>query len=69
VLAQAHPAQLPAWTTFDLFVCLFVCLFDHFYIYSHVYILLEPLPHTHTSPLLGRTCSALLFSNFVEDKT
>jgi hypothetical protein len=47
---------------------LFSFFFNWFYIYSHVYTLFgSPLP-THT-PLPGRNCSAILFSNFVEEKT
>jgi hypothetical protein len=49
--------------------CLFLKFFKfyHFYIYSNVYT----LSHLSLPPprLLGRTCSTLLFSNFVEEKT
>jgi hypothetical protein len=48
-----------------LIVSLFFILFYHFCIYLHVYALFGSTPQ-HT---LGKTCSALLFSNFVEEKT
>jgi hypothetical protein len=54
----------------ELFLCFFFLLsffFYHFYIYLHVYTLFV-LPPPTSSPLLGRTCSAL-FSYFVEEKT
>jgi hypothetical protein len=42
-------------------------LFYHFYIYLHVYTLFGPHPLPPT-PLLGRTCSALLFSILLKRK-
>jgi hypothetical protein len=47
---------LNIWNTFFKF---------YFYIYLHVYTLFEPPP----PPPPCRTCSTLLFSNFVEEKT
>jgi hypothetical protein len=42
----------------------FLILFYHFCIYLHVYALFGPPP----AMPLGRTCSALLFSDIVEKK-
>jgi hypothetical protein len=48
-----------------LFVFFFFFYFIIFYIYSHVYTSFELTPST---PLPSRTCSTLLFSDFVEEK-
>jgi hypothetical protein len=48
---------------------IFFCSF-YFYIYLHVYTLFgAPPPPLTVLPDSGRTCSALLFSDFVEEKT
>jgi hypothetical protein len=52
---------------YDLFIYSFIYFITFcFYIYLHVYTLFGPLP---TAQFPGRTCSTLLFSYFVEEKT
>jgi hypothetical protein len=53
-----------------LFIHSMLDLFYCFYIYSHVYTLYgPPILSFLASMLPSRMCSALLFSNFVEEKT
>jgi hypothetical protein len=56
-----------------VFSFFFLLLYCWFYIYLHIYALFVPsCPHTPSPPnhpLPGRTCSTLLFCNFVDDKT
>jgi hypothetical protein len=49
--------------SFVIYLLIYILTYS-FYIYSHVYTLFGSLP-----PLLGRICSALSFSDFVEEKT
>jgi hypothetical protein len=53
---------------FSFEISFFHILFYHFYIYLHVYTLLGP-PPLPALPLPDRTCSVLLFSSFIEEKT
>jgi hypothetical protein len=59
--------------TFIYFQCFFFLSFYHCYLYLHVYTLFVPPPPSLSlsppNPLPGKTCSALFFSSFVEEKT